>query len=116
MPASGRRAAQQTQGGVLYWVVFTTIYSINWEDDGEDRYLVEFEDEEAARSWEIPGGLPLGTRVPSLRNLERVPEDWMHEWYRDQKIHTPDDLLVEVRRHGPSTLPWWRSRIKTNIC
>ena len=83
---------------MLYWVVFTTIYSINWEDDGDDRYPVEFEDEEAARSWEIPGGLPLGTRVPSLRNLERVPEDWMREWYRDQKIHTPDELLAEVRR------------------
>ena len=95
---SERRAAQQTRDGVLYWVVFTTIYSINWEDDREDRYLVEFEDDRAARSWEIPGGLPLGTCVPSLRNLERIPEDWMRNWYRDQKIYTPDEPLAEVRR------------------
>ena len=39
MPASGKRAAQQTRGGVLYWVVFTTIHSISWED----HYLVAAE-------------------------------------------------------------------------
>lgn len=95
---SGRRAAQQTQGGVLYWVVSTTIYSINWEDEGEDRYLVELEDDQAPGSWEIPGGPPLGIDLPSFRNLERVPGDWMRRWYRDQKIYAPDELLAEVRR------------------
>lgn len=39
----------------------------------KDGHLVfvheEDEDDEAAGSWEIPGGLPLGTCVPSLRNL-----------------------------------------------
>ena len=51
--------SEATRGGAPYWVIFTTIYSINWEDNGEDRYLVAFKDHRAARSWEIPGGQPL---------------------------------------------------------
>ncbi|MBA2534558.1 MAG: hypothetical protein H0V21_06070 [Rubrobacter sp.] len=95
---SERSTPHPTRNGVLYWMVFTTIYSINWEDDREDRFLIEFEDDEAARSWEIPGGMPLGTDVPSLRALEPVPAGWMEKWGRGQRVYSPDELLDEVRR------------------
>lgn len=50
------------------------------------------------RSWRIPGGLPLGIDVPSLRSLERVPDGWMEKWGAHEEVYAPDELLAEMRR------------------